>query len=86
MLLAFSQNEWSADGRHCVARMTGDHQRVSFCDSNSVAPTQESLREVFREIAETSYHEWPAYDATPLYDRSSLGGIEEDIRTVDQFQ
>ncbi|WP_255666347.1 transposase [Haladaptatus sp. DYF46] len=62
--------------------MTGDHQRVSFCDSNSVAPTQASLREIFREIAETSYHEWPAYDATPLYDRSSLGGLEEDIRTV----
>lgn len=29
-----------------------------------------------------SYREWPAYDATPLYDRSSLGGLEEDVRTV----
>ena len=41
-----------------------------------------SQREVFRDVAETPYHKWPAYDATPLYDRSSLGGLEEDIRTV----
>ncbi|GAA0251095.1 hypothetical protein GCM10009000_079390 [Halobacterium noricense] len=30
----------------------------------------------------TSYREWPAYDLTPLYDRSSLGALEEDVRTV----
>ena len=24
----------------------------------------------------------PAYDATPIYDQSSLGGLEEDVRTV----
>ena len=45
-------------------------------------PAQTSQWEVFREIATTSYYEWPAYDSTPLYDRSSLGGLEEDIRTV----
>ena len=45
-------------------------------------PTQLSRREVFRTIAATSYREWPAYAATPLYDRSSLGGLEEDIRTI----
>ena len=44
--------------------------------------TNLSQREVFRTIAATSYHEWPVYDSTPLYDRSSLGGLEEDVRTV----
>ena len=29
-----------------------------------------------------SYQEWPAYDSTPLYDRSSLSGLEEDVRTI----
>lgn len=47
-----------------------------------MAPTQASRRTVFQTIAQTSYCEWPAYDSTPLYDRSSLGGLEEDIRTV----
>jgi IS4 transposase len=46
------------------------------------APVQPSQREVFREIATTPYRDWPAYEATPLYDRSSLGGLEEDVRTV----
>ncbi|RLM89149.1 transposase [Haloarcula sp. Atlit-7R] len=42
----------------------------------------DSQRSVFRRIAQQSYAEWPAYDSTPLYDRSSLAGLEEDIRTV----
>ncbi|WP_187367506.1 transposase, partial [Haloferax sp. KTX1] len=29
-----------------------------------------------------SYAEWPAYDSTSLYDRSSLAGLKEDIWTV----
>lgn len=37
---------------------------------------------MFRTIAQTSNYEWPAYDSTPLYDRSSLGGLKADIRTV----
>ncbi len=45
-------------------------------------PTQLSRREVSRTIAATSYREWPAYNSTPLYDRTSLGGLEEDVRTV----
>ena len=45
-------------------------------------PTQASQREVFRGIASTLYRKWPAYDSTPLYDRNSLGGLEEDVRTV----
>ncbi|MFB1064524.1 transposase [Natrinema sp. H-ect4] len=45
-------------------------------------PTQASRRAVFRTIATTSYSEWPVYDSTPLYDRNSLAGLEEDIRTV----
>lgn len=44
--------------------------------------TQASQREVLREIAAIPSHEWPVYGSTPLYDRSSLGGPEEDIRTV----
>ncbi|WP_254547188.1 transposase [Halomarina pelagica] len=44
--------------------------------------TRLSRREVFRTIAMTSYHKWPAYDLTPLYDRSSLSVLEEDVRTV----
>ncbi|KAA9396402.1 transposase [Haloarcula sp. CBA1130] len=47
-----------------------------------MAATRDSERTVFRRIAQQSYSEWPAYDSTPLYDRSSLGGLEEDIRTV----
>ncbi|RLM41975.1 transposase, partial [Haloarcula sp. Atlit-47R] len=42
----------------------------------------DSRRTVFRRIAQQSYAEWPAYDSTPLYDRSSLAGLEEDIWTV----
>ncbi|WP_458210703.1 transposase [Haladaptatus sp. NG-SE-30] len=41
-----------------------------------------SRRAVFRTIATKSYYNWPAYAATPLYDRSSLDALEEDIRTV----
>ena len=28
--------------------------------------------------------QWPAYDSTPLYDRTSLAGLESDIRTVSE--
>lgn len=44
--------------------------------------TSTSRRDVFRTIVTTSYQKWPAYDSTPLYNRSSLGGLEEDIRAV----
>lgn len=44
--------------------------------------TRLSRREVFRMVATRSYSEWPAYDSTPLYDRSSLGALEEDVRTI----
>jgi IS4 transposase len=47
-----------------------------------VSSIQASRRAVFRIIAQTSYSEWPAYSSTPLYDQSSLSGLEEDIRTV----
>ena len=42
----------------------------------------DSQRSVFRRIAQQSYAEWPAYDSKPLYDQSSLAGLEEDIWTV----
>ncbi len=41
--------------------------------------TRISQREVFRTIAVALYFEWSAYDSTPLYDQSSLGGLEEDV-------
>ncbi|WP_425491839.1 transposase [Halohasta salina] len=44
--------------------------------------TTESRRTVFRQIARRSYVEWPAYDSTPLYDRTSLAGLEADVRIV----
>ncbi|MCD2201292.1 transposase [Halobacterium sp. KA-4] len=44
--------------------------------------TRESRRSVFRQIAHQQHVEWPAYDSTPLYDRSSLGGLESDVRVV----
>ena len=44
--------------------------------------TPVSRRTVFRGIARRSYVEWPAYDSTPLYDRTSLAGLESDVRTV----
>ncbi|ELY63021.1 transposase [Natronococcus jeotgali] len=47
-----------------------------------MASTQASRRDVFRAVATDSYREWPAYDTTGLYDRSSLGALEEDIQTV----
>ncbi|TKX60550.1 transposase [Halorubrum sp. ASP1] len=33
-------------------------------------------------MARLSYAEWPAYDSTPLYDRTSLTGLESDVRIV----
>jgi len=42
--------------------------------------TQASRRAVFRRIAYTFYYDWPAYTATPLYDRHSLCGLEEGDR------
>ncbi len=47
-----------------------------------MSSTLSSRREIFREIATTSYYNWPAYDTIPLYDTSSLGALDEDIRTV----
>lgn len=44
--------------------------------------TLESKCDVFRSLVTTSMYQWPTYDTTPLYDRSSLGALEEDVRTV----
>jgi hypothetical protein len=49
-----------------------------------VCSTPVSRRTVFRRIAQRKYGEWPAYDTTPLYDRTSLAGLESDIRTVSE--
>ncbi|MFC6751908.1 transposase [Halorubrum tibetense] len=47
-----------------------------------MAPTCESRRSVFRRIAHQQHVEWPTYDSTPLYDRTSLAGVESDVRVV----
>ncbi len=39
---------------------------------------------MFQQIARHSYADWPAYDSTPLYDRTSLAGLESDIRVVSE--
>jgi hypothetical protein len=47
-----------------------------------VAPTRESRRTVFCRIVQQSYVDWPTYESTPLFDRTSLPGVESDIRLV----
>lgn len=47
-----------------------------------MAPTYESRRTVFRQITQESYIDWPAYESTPLFDRSSLAAVEADVRVV----
>ena len=49
-----------------------------------MSQTRDSRRAVFRRIARQSYTQWPVYDSTPLYERSSLDGLESDIRIVSQ--
>ncbi|WP_144928126.1 transposase [Halorubrum salsamenti] len=49
-----------------------------------MAPTAASRRAVFRQIAQRSYVEWPAYNSTPIYDRNSLTGLQEDIHVVSE--
>ena len=44
--------------------------------------TTDSQRTVFRTIAATPFRDWPSYDSTLLYNRTSLAGLEADIRTV----
>ncbi len=50
--------------------------------SIGICPRHSPYDAVFRTIATTPSHDWPAYDSTQLYDRSALGALEEDIRTV----
>jgi len=47
-----------------------------------VVATRESRHSVFRRIAHQQRVEWPTYDSTPLYDRTSLVGLESDVRVV----
>ncbi|ERG98958.1 MAG: hypothetical protein J07HQX50_00100 [Haloquadratum sp. J07HQX50] len=47
-----------------------------------MASTSASRRAIFRQIAQRSYTDWPTYDSTGLYDRTSLSGLESDVRTV----
>ncbi|KAB7514736.1 transposase [Halosegnis rubeus] len=48
-------------------------------------PTRDSRRAVYRRVAQRPHIDWPAYDSTPLYDRTSLAGLESDIRTVSEM-
>ena len=47
-----------------------------------MAMTPDSRRTVFRQIAHHSYVNWPTYESSPLFDRSSLPALESDIRVV----
>ncbi|SER09642.1 transposase [Natrinema salaciae] len=47
-----------------------------------MALTRESRRTVFRQIAQRSYADWPTYESSPLFDRSSLSALESDVRLV----
>lgn len=47
-----------------------------------MAPTHESRCTVFRQIAQLSYVNWPTYESSPLFDRSSLPALESDVRLV----
>ncbi|WP_092664785.1 transposase [Halorientalis persicus] len=47
-----------------------------------MAPTRESRRTVFRQIAQRSSIDWPMYESSPLFDRSSLPTLESDVRLV----
>ncbi|WP_058365913.1 transposase [Haloparvum sedimenti] len=47
--------------------------------------TPVSRRTVFRRLAQRSFVEWPVYDSTSLYDRTSLAGLESDVRTVSEM-
>ena len=44
--------------------------------------TLDSHQTVFRRLAQRKYAQWPAYESTPLYGRTSLAGPESDIRTA----
>ncbi|WP_267644086.1 transposase [Haloarchaeobius amylolyticus] len=46
--------------------------------------TCESRRTIFRWVSQRSHVEWPAYDSSPLYDRSSLTALKSDVRVVAQ--
>ena len=47
-----------------------------------MSQTRDSRRTVLQRIASQRHADWPVYDSTPLHDRSSLNGLESDIRTV----
>jgi hypothetical protein len=49
-----------------------------------VPPTRDSRRAVYRRVTQRLHIDWPAYNSTPLYDRTSLAGPESDIRTVSE--
>lgn len=47
-----------------------------------MTPTRESRQAVFRHIARRSRTDWPTHNSTALYDRTSLGGLESDVRII----
>ncbi len=44
--------------------------------------SRDSCQAVFRQIAQQPYVDWPAYESSSLFDRSSLPALESDIRVV----
>jgi IS4 transposase len=49
-----------------------------------MASTSASRRAIFRQIAQRTHVEWPTYDSTPIYDRTSLAGLRSDVRIVSE--
>jgi len=49
-----------------------------------MASTSASRRAIFRQIAQRAHVEWPTYDSTPIYDRTSLAGLHSDVRIVSE--
>ncbi|WP_425544867.1 hypothetical protein [Halorubrum trapanicum] len=49
-----------------------------------MASTSASRRAIFRQIAQREHVEWPTYDSTPIYDRTSLAGLHSDVRIVSE--
>lgn len=71
-----------------VNRSVRPIERAAFLSRSHSAPrmaaTREPRRTVVRRIARRPHADWPVDDATPLDERSSLDGLESDIRTVSQ--
>lgn len=66
--------------RYC--RTQADGRPQAKCSSRTIDHFKRWYLGDVASITRRLYTEWPAYDLAPLYDQSSLSGLEEDVRTV----